>query len=37
VERRPGAGFLTVAFGLEIDELDRDDTGAVQQRDPPSL
>jgi len=37
VERRPGGGFLTVAFGLEIDELDRDDTGAVQQRDPPSL
>jgi hypothetical protein len=35
VERRPGGGFLTVAFGLEIDELDRDDTGAAQQRDPP--
>ncbi len=27
MERRPGAGFLTVTFGLEIDELDRDNTG----------
>jgi hypothetical protein len=32
VQRRPGAGFLIVAFGVEIDELDRDDTGAVEQR-----